>query len=189
MSLKNGVFCVENTDARIEEEDLKNILCLLYRVEAVPQPEQRRQRAGALYTKTILDHHGISYKMENTEKGVRLRRLSETSETGMAGSDREQNPSVRFPVFLCLKNFFKKVNHMKVTANISCLYKGIKFRQLHRKYFRTSSRLHFPLYNRPIKYRRLQTMNLLKRAGLYTLRSRGRTLLLFAVLLLALHLC
>ena len=28
-------------------------------------------------------------------------------------------------------------------------------------------------------------MNLLKRAGLYTLRSRGRTLLLFAVLLLA----
>ena len=28
-------------------------------------------------------------------------------------------------------------------------------------------------------------MNLLKRAGLYTLRSRGRTLLLFALLLLA----
>lgn len=72
VSLKNGVFCVENTDARIEEEDLKNIFMPFYRVEQSRSRNSGGSGLGLYITKTILDHHGISYKMENTEKGVRF---------------------------------------------------------------------------------------------------------------------
>lgn len=72
VSLKNGVFCVENTDARIEEEDLKNIFMPFYRAEQSRSRNSGGSGLGLYITKTILDHHGISYKMENTEKGVRF---------------------------------------------------------------------------------------------------------------------
>ena len=72
VSLKNGVFRVENTNARIEEEDLKNIFMPFYRVEQSRSRNSGGSGLGLYITKTILDHHGISYKMENTEKGVRF---------------------------------------------------------------------------------------------------------------------
>ena len=72
VSLKKGVFCVENTDAHIAEEDLKNIFMPFYRVEQSRSRNSGGSGLGLYITKTILDHHGISYRMENTEKGVRF---------------------------------------------------------------------------------------------------------------------
>ena len=62
VSLKNGVFCVENTDARIEEEDLKNIFMPFYRVEQSRSRNSGGSGLGLYITKTILDITGFHIK-------------------------------------------------------------------------------------------------------------------------------
>ncbi|MBS5385920.1 MAG: two-component sensor histidine kinase [Clostridiales bacterium] len=72
VSLQNGVFSVENSGVHIAEEDLKQIFIPFYRVDKSRNRNSGGSGLGLYITKMILDHHGISYKMENTEKGVRF---------------------------------------------------------------------------------------------------------------------
>lgn len=72
VSLKNGVFSVENSGVHIAEEDLKQIFTPFYRVDKSRNRNSGGSGLGLYITKTILDHHGIPHKMENTENGVRF---------------------------------------------------------------------------------------------------------------------
>ena len=46
---KDEVFSVENTGVHIAEEDLERIFTPLLPGGQIPEPEQRRQRPGAVY--------------------------------------------------------------------------------------------------------------------------------------------
>lgn len=70
--LRDGVLCVENTGIHIAENDLKRIFTPFYRVDKSRNRNTGGSGLGLYITKTILDHHGISYRMENTEDGVRF---------------------------------------------------------------------------------------------------------------------
>ena len=72
VSLQNGVFAVENSGVHIAEEDLKQIFTPFYRVDKSRNRNSGGSGLGLYITKTILDHHGIPHKMENTENGVRF---------------------------------------------------------------------------------------------------------------------
>ena len=72
VSLQNGVFSVENSGVHIAEEDLKQIFTPFYRVDKSRNRNSGGSGLGLYITKTILDHHGIPHKMENTENGVRF---------------------------------------------------------------------------------------------------------------------
>src|SRR5699024_5601822 len=72
VSLQNGVFSVENSGVHIAEEDLKQIFTPFYRVDNSRNRNSGGSGWGLYITKTILDHHGIPHKMENTENGVRF---------------------------------------------------------------------------------------------------------------------
>lgn len=80
VSLKNGVFSVENTGVHIAEEDLKQIFVPFYRVDKSRNRNSGGSGLGLYITKTILDHHGISHKMENTENGVRFTAIFDIAE-------------------------------------------------------------------------------------------------------------
>lgn len=72
VALQNGVFGIENTDIHIEEDDLKRIFTPFYRVDKSRNSNTGGSGLGLYITKTILDHHGITYGMENTEDGVKF---------------------------------------------------------------------------------------------------------------------
>ena len=72
VSLQDGVFSVENTGVHIEAADLKQIFTPFYRVDKSRNRNSGGSGLGLYITKTILDHHGIAYRLENTENGVRF---------------------------------------------------------------------------------------------------------------------
>lgn len=72
VSLQDGVFTVENTGVHITEADLKQIFTPFYRVDKSRNRNSGGSGLGLYITKTILDHHGISYNLENTENGVQF---------------------------------------------------------------------------------------------------------------------
>lgn len=72
VGLQNGVFSVENTGIHIAEEDLKQIFTPFYRVDKSRNRNSGGSGLGLYITKTILDHHGIAYRMENTGNGVKF---------------------------------------------------------------------------------------------------------------------
>ena len=72
VSLQNGVFSVENSGVHIAAEDLKQIFTPFYRVDKSRNRNSGGSGLGLYITKTILDHHSIPHKMENTENGVRF---------------------------------------------------------------------------------------------------------------------
>lgn len=72
VTLRNGVLCVENTGIHIAEDDLKRIFTPFYRVDKSRNRNTGGSGLGLYITKTILDHHSIAYRMENTEDGVRF---------------------------------------------------------------------------------------------------------------------
>lgn len=72
VSLQDGVFSVENTGVHIAPEDLKQIFTPFYRVDKSRNRNSGGSGLGLYITKTILDHHGITYRLENTENGVRF---------------------------------------------------------------------------------------------------------------------
>lgn len=78
VSLQEGVFQVENTGVHIEQEELQKIFMPFYRVEKSRSRNTGGSGLGLYITKTILDHHGISHTMENTEKGVRFTAIFHT---------------------------------------------------------------------------------------------------------------
>lgn len=72
VSLQDGVFSMENSGVHIAEEDLKQIFTPFYRVDKSRNRNSGGSGLGLYIVKTILDHHGIAYNMENTEDGVRF---------------------------------------------------------------------------------------------------------------------
>ena len=72
VTLKDGVFSVENTGVHIAGEDLERIFTPFYRVDKSRNRNSGGSGLGLYITKTILDHHGIQHSMVNTEDGVRF---------------------------------------------------------------------------------------------------------------------
>ena len=72
VSLQNGIFSVENSGVHIAEDDLKQIFTPFYRVDKSRNRNSGGSGLGLYIVKTILDHHELSYSMENTENGVRF---------------------------------------------------------------------------------------------------------------------
>ena len=72
VTLKDGVFSVENTGVHIAGEDLERIFTPFYRVDKSRSRNSGGSGLGLYITKTILDHHGIQHSMVNTEDGVRF---------------------------------------------------------------------------------------------------------------------
>lgn len=66
------IFSVENSGVHIVEEDLKQLFTPFYRVEKSRNRNSGGSGLGLYITKTILGHHGIPYKMENTKSGVKF---------------------------------------------------------------------------------------------------------------------
>ena len=73
VSLQNGIFFVENSGIHIAEEDLKQIFTPFYRVDKSRNRNSGGSGLGLYITKTILDHHGINFSMNNTEDGVKFK--------------------------------------------------------------------------------------------------------------------
>ena len=72
VSLKDGLFSVENSGVHLPEEDLKQIFEPFYRPDKSRNRNSGGSGLGLYITKMILEHHGIDCCMENTEAGVRF---------------------------------------------------------------------------------------------------------------------
>ena len=72
VSLQDGVFSVENTGVHIEEEDLAQLFTPFYRIDKSRNRNSGGSGLGLYIVKIILDHHEVSYSMENTENGVQF---------------------------------------------------------------------------------------------------------------------
>ncbi len=70
--LQDGTFMVENTGVHIAEEDLKRIFMPFYRVDKSRSRNSGGSGLGLYISKTILDHHGVLHRVENTKSGVRF---------------------------------------------------------------------------------------------------------------------
>lgn len=68
--LKDNVLSVENTGVHINEGDLEQIFIPFFRVDKSRNRNMGGSGLGLYIVKTIFDHHGISYRMENMEQGV-----------------------------------------------------------------------------------------------------------------------
>ncbi len=72
VSLQDGVFSVGNTGVHIDEEDLAQLFTPFYRIDKSRNRNSGGSGLGLYIVKTILDHHEVSYSMENTENGVQF---------------------------------------------------------------------------------------------------------------------
>ena len=72
VTLQNGIFSAENSGVHIAEDDLKQIFTPFYRVDKSRNRNSGGSGLGLYIVKTILDHHGITHSMVNTENGVRF---------------------------------------------------------------------------------------------------------------------
>ena len=70
VALREGVLSVENSGIHIEQEDLERLFTPFYRVDKSRNRNSGGSGLGLYITKMILDHHGVSCNMENTENGV-----------------------------------------------------------------------------------------------------------------------
>ena len=61
---------IENTGIHIEKEDLKQLFNPFFRVDKARSRNTGGSGLGLYITKTIFDYHNISYKVENTKRGV-----------------------------------------------------------------------------------------------------------------------
>ena len=72
VSLREGRLTVENTGVHIAEEDLKRVFTPFYRAEKSRSRNSGGSGLGLYITKTILEHHGVFFRLENSVKGVRF---------------------------------------------------------------------------------------------------------------------
>lgn len=72
ISLKDGVFCVENTGIYIEQEEIKHIYQPFYRIDKSHNRNTGGSGLGLYIVKTIFDGHGLSYEISNSDKGVQF---------------------------------------------------------------------------------------------------------------------
>ena len=61
---------VENTGIHIDDEDLKQLFNPFFRVDKSRSRNTGGSGLGLYISKTIFEHHNISYKVENTKRGV-----------------------------------------------------------------------------------------------------------------------
>ena len=70
IEFNNKMIKIENTGIHIEKEDLKQLFNPFFRVDKARSRNTGGSGLGLYITKTIFDYHKISYKVENTDKGV-----------------------------------------------------------------------------------------------------------------------
>lgn len=70
VSLKNNVLQISNGGVQISNNDLCKIFEPFYRVDPSHSRETGGSGLGLYIVKTILDRHGLEYRIENTEQGV-----------------------------------------------------------------------------------------------------------------------
>ena len=63
---------VENTGIHIDDEDLKQLFNPFFRVDKSRSRNTGGSGLGLYISKTIFEHHNISYKVENTKRYVLL---------------------------------------------------------------------------------------------------------------------
>lgn len=72
VELSDAMLTVHNTGIHINHEDLEQLFIPFFRVDKSRSRNTGGSGLGLYIAKTIFDHHGISYKLENTEKGVKF---------------------------------------------------------------------------------------------------------------------
>lgn len=70
--LDDTVLTVHNTGIHIKDEDLEQLFIPFFRVDKSRNRNTGGSGLGLYIAGTIFDHHGISYRMENTERGVKF---------------------------------------------------------------------------------------------------------------------
>ena len=70
IEFNNKMIKIENTGIHIEKEDLKQLFNPFFRVDKARSRNTGGSGLGLYITKTIFDYHNISYKVENTKRGV-----------------------------------------------------------------------------------------------------------------------
>lgn len=70
--LDDTVLIVHNTGIHIKDEDLEQLFIPFFRVDKSRNRNTGGSGLGLYIAGTIFDHHGISYKIENTERGVKF---------------------------------------------------------------------------------------------------------------------
>lgn len=70
VTLNHGVLSVENTEAHLDSDDLAHLFIPFFRVDKSRNRNMGGSGLGLYIVKTIFDHHGISYRINNTDQGV-----------------------------------------------------------------------------------------------------------------------
>ena len=70
IEFNNKMIKIENTGIHIEKEDLKQLFNPFFRVDKARSRNTGGSGLGLYITKTIFYYHNISYKVENTKRGV-----------------------------------------------------------------------------------------------------------------------
>lgn len=72
VELSDAMLTVNNTGVHIKDEDLEQIFIPFFRVDKSRNRNTGGSGLGLYIVKTVFDHHCISYKLENTENGVKF---------------------------------------------------------------------------------------------------------------------
>lgn len=72
VELSDAMLTVHNTGVRIKDEDLEQLFIPFFRVDKSRNRNTGGSGLGLYIVKTIFDHHRISYKLGNTENGVKF---------------------------------------------------------------------------------------------------------------------
>ena len=70
IDFNDKVMKIENTGIHIENEDLKQLFNPFFRVDKSRNKNTGGSGLGLYIAKTIFDYHNISYKIENSQKGI-----------------------------------------------------------------------------------------------------------------------
>lgn len=72
VELSDAMLTVHNTGVHIKDEDLEQLFIPFFRVDKSRNRNTGGSGLGLYIVKTVFDHHCISYKLENTESGVKF---------------------------------------------------------------------------------------------------------------------
>ena len=72
VELSDAMLTVHNTGVHIKDEDLEQLFIPFFRVDKSRNRNTGGSGLGLYIVKTVFDHHCISYKLENTENGVKF---------------------------------------------------------------------------------------------------------------------
>ena len=72
VSVKEGCFTVENSGAKIAEEELERVWERFYKADKSRNRSSGGTGLGLAISKNILSQHGAEYGVQNTETGVKF---------------------------------------------------------------------------------------------------------------------